>query len=76
MHSVSLIFPPYCVWGRAAKSYIREVKHDVYGKRQTAKMTLLTPCTVESKHLYLQRIVRPRANVESKSNLIRRTYLF
>ena len=35
----------------------REVKHDVYGKRQTAKMKLLlssAPCTVESKHLYLE----------------------
>ena len=41
----------------AVKKHNREVKHDVYGKRQTAKMKLLrlysAPCTVESKHLIL-----------------------
>ena len=35
---------------------IREVKHDVYGKRQTSLSSALS--TVESKYLYLLWIVR------------------
>ena len=40
--------------------YFREVKFDVYGKRQTANFYRLSSalCTAESKYLYLQWIVR------------------
>ena len=36
--------------------FIREVKFDVYGKRQTANFCRLSSalCTVESRYLYLQ----------------------
>ena len=39
---------------------IREVKHDVYGKRQKWNFCRLSSalCTVESKHLYLLWIVK------------------